>query len=376
MPKSAELFDVEGHSVIVTGAASGLGLAIAEVFADAGATVTAVDLDAQSLARLEPRMRTVALDVSDFAGVAAVVTQTAAATGRLDAVFANAGISAGPGFAFMESGRLENLDLAHWQKVLDTNLTSVAVLMRAAVGPMKERRYGRIVVTSSVGGIQAEPTVGYAYSATKAAVNNLVRHAAIEACASRDPRERDRAGPVPHEHRRRAHAPPRGRGDVRLQGAARPRRRAGGAEGPRALPRLPHVQLRHRHRHPDRRRRACRPSLRRRSTASTRGYVDVRGTKTRVLRGGGRHSPSSFSTAPATPASGCRWYDELAKSGTRDQAPTIPGFGFEERRGHADRFRSRARVLLPRPTRRARDRARLSVIGSSLGGSIRGGPRR
>ena len=45
---------------------------------------------------------------------------------------------------------------------------------------MKARRYGRIVVTSSVGGIQAEPTVGYAYSATKAAVNNLVRHAAIE----------------------------------------------------------------------------------------------------------------------------------------------------------------------------------------------------
>ena len=150
------------------------------MFADAGANVTAVDLDAEGLARLEPRMRTVALDVSDLAGVEAMVAETAAATGRLDAVFANAGISAGPGFAFMESGRLENLDLAHWQKVLDTNLTSVAVLMRAAVGPMKERRYGRIVVTSSVGGIQAEPTVGYAYSATKAAVNNLVRHAAIE----------------------------------------------------------------------------------------------------------------------------------------------------------------------------------------------------
>jgi NAD(P)-dependent dehydrogenase (short-subunit alcohol dehydrogenase family) len=180
VPQSAELFDVEGHSVIVTGAASGLGLAIAEVFADAGATVTAVDVDAGGLARLEPRMRTVALDVSDLAGVEAMVAATAAAKGRLDAVFANAGISAGPGFAFMESGRLENLDLTHWQKVLDTNLTSVAVLMRAAVAPMKERRYGRIVVTSSIGGIQAEPTVGYAYSATKAAVNNLVRHAAIE----------------------------------------------------------------------------------------------------------------------------------------------------------------------------------------------------
>ena len=180
MPQPAELFDVEGHSVVVTGAASGLGLAIAEVFADAGATVTAVDVDADGLARLEPRMRAVTLDVADLEGLEAMVAETLAATGRLDAVFANAGISAGPGCAFMESGRLENLDLVHWQKVLDTNLTSVAVLMRAAVGPMKERGYGRIVVISSVGGIQAEPTVGYAYSATKAAVNNLVRHAAIE----------------------------------------------------------------------------------------------------------------------------------------------------------------------------------------------------
>jgi NAD(P)-dependent dehydrogenase (short-subunit alcohol dehydrogenase family) len=180
VPPPDELFDVRGHSVIVTGAASGLGLAIAEVFADAGATVTAVDIDADGLARLEGRMRTKILDVTDLAGVETMVAETAVETARLDAVFANAGISAGPGFAFTESGRLENLDLANWQRVLDANLTSVAVLMRAVVEPMKRRRYGRIVVTSSVGGIQAEPTVGYAYSATKAAVNNLVRHAAIE----------------------------------------------------------------------------------------------------------------------------------------------------------------------------------------------------
>ena len=179
MPPPAELFDVTGHSVIVTGAASGLGLAIAEVFRDAGANVTALDVDEVGLARLDG-MRTRQLDVADLTALQTLVEETAAETGRLDAVFANAGISAGPGFAFMESGRLENLDLENWQRVLDTNLTSVAVLMRAAVEPMKARRYGRIVVTSSVGGIQAEPTVGYAYSATKAAVNNLVRHAAIE----------------------------------------------------------------------------------------------------------------------------------------------------------------------------------------------------
>jgi NAD(P)-dependent dehydrogenase (short-subunit alcohol dehydrogenase family) len=180
VPPPAELFDVRDHSVIVTGAASGLGLAIAEVFADAGATVTAVDVDAGGLAPLEGRMRTTVLDVADVRGVETMVAEAVAETGRLDAVFANAGISAGPGFAFTDAGRLENLDLETWQRVLDTNLTSVVVLMRAAVEPMKRGRYGRIVVTSSVGGVQAEPTVGYAYSATKAAVINLVRHAAIE----------------------------------------------------------------------------------------------------------------------------------------------------------------------------------------------------
>lgn len=181
------LFDVRGHSVIVTGAASGLGLAIAEVMADAGAVVTLVDIDPDGLERVAAdfqergaEVRPCVLDVADLAGIERVVAETAAETGRLDAVFANAGISAGPGFAFMESGRLENVDLVHWQKVLDTNLTSVLVLMRACVEPMRARRYGRIVVTSSVGGIQAEPTVGYGYTATKAAVNNLVRHAAIE----------------------------------------------------------------------------------------------------------------------------------------------------------------------------------------------------
>jgi NAD(P)-dependent dehydrogenase (short-subunit alcohol dehydrogenase family) len=181
------LFDVGGHGVIVTGAASGLGLAIAEVMAAAGAVVIAADIDASGLqaasAQLQARghdVRARVVDVTDTTAVQALVADTASELGRLDAIFANAGISAGPGFAFAESGRLENVELESWERVLAANLTSVMVMMRAAVAPMRERNYGRIVVTSSVAGIQAEPTVGYAYAATKAAVANLVRQAAIE----------------------------------------------------------------------------------------------------------------------------------------------------------------------------------------------------
>jgi NAD(P)-dependent dehydrogenase (short-subunit alcohol dehydrogenase family) len=183
----ARLFDVRGHGVVVTGAASGLGFAIAEVMAEAGAVVTLGDTDEESHARATGELsarglavRPVAVDVADLPAVEALVRDAATEVGRLDAVYANAGISAGPGFAFTENGRLENVDLENWNRVLAINLTSVMVTMCAAVPPMKSRGYGRMVVISSTSGVQAEPNVGYAYVATKAAVSNLVRQAAIE----------------------------------------------------------------------------------------------------------------------------------------------------------------------------------------------------
>ncbi len=183
----ARLFNVRDHGVVVTGAADGLGFAIAEVMAEAGAVVTLGDINeaglehaTESLASRGLSVRRAVVDVADLGGVEALVRDAADEVGRLDAVFANAGISAGPGFAFADSGRLENVDLESWDRVVATNLTSVMVTMRAAVAPMKQRGYGRIVVISSVAGVQAEPTVGYAYAATKAAISNLVRQAAIE----------------------------------------------------------------------------------------------------------------------------------------------------------------------------------------------------
>ncbi len=106
--------------------------------------------------------------------------QVVADFGRLDIAFANAGISAGPGFAFTEGGLMESVQPDAWDRVLAVNLTGVFAAIQAASRPTKKARRGRIVVTTSVAGLRAETLVGCAYSATKAAVINLVRHAALE----------------------------------------------------------------------------------------------------------------------------------------------------------------------------------------------------
>ncbi len=181
------LFDMGGQTAVVTGAASGLGLAIAEAMLDAGANLVMSDVDGPQLAAaiegLRPRARGalhgVVTDVADAAQVDALIDTALQRHGAIDAVFANAGISAGRGFA-VETGQLEHVDLAAWHRVLAINLDGVLATLRAAAKPMKARRNGRIVVTSSIAGLRAEAMSGYAYVASKAAVNNLVRQAAVE----------------------------------------------------------------------------------------------------------------------------------------------------------------------------------------------------
>ncbi|WP_017758491.1 SDR family NAD(P)-dependent oxidoreductase [Pseudacidovorax intermedius] len=180
------LFDLAGRAVVVTGAASGLGLAIAEAMLQAGARTVMTDVDADALAtehaRLQathPLAESAVLDVTAPGAVDALIDDAVARHGALDCVFANAGISAGRGF-MVDTGRLENLDMANWDRVLRINLDSVLVTVRAAARHMKPRGQGRIVVTSSIAGLRSEALSGYAYVASKAAVNNLVRQAAME----------------------------------------------------------------------------------------------------------------------------------------------------------------------------------------------------
>tara|TARA_B110000503_G_scaffold129559_1_gene201910 strand:+ start:106 stop:894 length:789 start_codon:yes stop_codon:yes gene_type:complete len=181
-----ELFDMQGQVAAVTGAASGLGLATAEVLARAGARVVLLDIDARGLEAAREAIEsegglaeTALLDVSDRAATRAVIDDIAHRHGRLDAVVANAGVSAGPGYR-TEMGQINAVQDQQWDRVLSINLTGVFVTLQAAAAHMKRQRSGRLVAVASVAGLKSEVMCGYAYTATKAAVVNLVRQASME----------------------------------------------------------------------------------------------------------------------------------------------------------------------------------------------------
>jgi NAD(P)-dependent dehydrogenase (short-subunit alcohol dehydrogenase family) len=177
----SDRFDVAGLRTVVTGAASGLGLAMAEVMVEGGARVTLADLDEAGLAAAADRLgaRAVQLDVADPEAVRRLFEDVVAEQGGVDVAFANAGVSREAG-VLDERGGLANLDDDTWRTVLGINLDGVLFTMREAARHMKGQGSGRIVVTASTAGIGTDPFVGYSYSATKAAVIMLVRQAAFE----------------------------------------------------------------------------------------------------------------------------------------------------------------------------------------------------
>jgi NAD(P)-dependent dehydrogenase (short-subunit alcohol dehydrogenase family) len=180
------MFDLNGQVAYVTGAAKGLGLAMAEVVADHGATVVMTDIDEAALGasvrRLESRGLKVhgdVVDVVDTGKLARSIDDVAARFGRLDIAFANAGLSAGSG-PTTEAGAMANVDMDRWNRLLNINLTSVFVTIKTSAAHMQLRRAGRLIVTASIAGIRGERMCGYAYAATKGAIANLVRQASIE----------------------------------------------------------------------------------------------------------------------------------------------------------------------------------------------------
>jgi len=186
-------FDIAGRSAIVTGAASGIGLAFAETMAEAGARVTLTDLDAAGAEREAARLRgegyearAAQLDVADRETMQAVFDGHVAAYDGLDIAFANAGIDPGEGFwnpgGFRNpDGQIDTLDPARWDRTISINLTGVFNTIREAARCMKAGgRGGAIVATSSNAALVNEAIVGLAYMPAKAGVAHLVRHAALE----------------------------------------------------------------------------------------------------------------------------------------------------------------------------------------------------
>lgn len=163
----------EGQVAVVTGAASGIGRALVERLAGGGASVVAVDVNAEKLAWTDGAERVVALagDVTDEATNAAMVEVALKHFRRLDAVALNAGLPT--------AGGVESLPLESFDRVLEVNLRGVVLGTRAAVPALRDAGGGAIVVTASVSGIGGDPGM-WAYNAAKGGVINYVRSAAID----------------------------------------------------------------------------------------------------------------------------------------------------------------------------------------------------
>jgi 3-oxoacyl-[acyl-carrier protein] reductase len=167
---------VTAHVAIVTGAARGIGLAVAQHLAADGMVVAAVDRDGERLRgaaeRLGERAATVVADVTDREAAAGTVADLLRRFGRIDVLVNNAGI------AGRAAPIWEQTD-ADWDAVTAVNLTAVFLWTRAVLPAMRERRYGRIVNVSSIAGKEGNPNA-VPYAASKAGVIGLTKAVAKE----------------------------------------------------------------------------------------------------------------------------------------------------------------------------------------------------
>jgi 3-oxoacyl-[acyl-carrier protein] reductase len=163
---------VKDKSAVVTGSTKGIGRAIAEALLEAGARVTVsardekeVAMAAEGLEKAHPkRVLARACDVRREGDVAALFEETERAFGGVDILVNNAGVGL--------FKNLEEMSLAEWNRVIETNLTGVFLCSRAAIPRMRKRGGGYIVNISSLAGRNAFPTAT-AYNASKFGLNGM-----------------------------------------------------------------------------------------------------------------------------------------------------------------------------------------------------------
>ncbi len=171
--------DFTGKVALVTGAASGMGLAAAQAFAEAGAAVVMADYredivgsEARKLAEAGRKAIALRCDVSDDRQVEQMVNRAVSEFGRLDAAFNNAGVMARIA-PTAESTREE------WDRVIGINLRGVWSSMKYELRQMQHQGHGAIVNNASVGALTGNPGIG-SYIASKHGVVGLTRTAALE----------------------------------------------------------------------------------------------------------------------------------------------------------------------------------------------------
>ena len=172
-------YDFTGQVALVTGGASGMGLATVQAFAEAGAAVVLADINEEALRMETERLTTaghqaigVRCDVSDEDQVAALVERAVSTFGRLDMAFNNAGIQAPPSDLADERADV-------YDRVQAINLRGVWACMKHELKQMREQGSGAIVNCSSLGGLVGLPGRA-AYHAAKHGVIGLTRSAALE----------------------------------------------------------------------------------------------------------------------------------------------------------------------------------------------------
>lgn len=166
----------DGKTVILTGASSGIGLATARRFSEEGANVVLVAREVEALAGAAKGMdqaRTLAFagDISREPDVISIADATVERFGGIDVLVNNAGVGM--------TGRIDEMSLEDWRKVIDIDLTGVFLMSRAA-WPQLEKAQGSVVNTSSVSGLGGDWGM-FAYNAAKGGVSNMTRALALDA---------------------------------------------------------------------------------------------------------------------------------------------------------------------------------------------------